>query len=249
MKNRGYCDKLKDVSQGEDTGESMNVAERKDKVLSYHTVYRDGEGEIVEKKSRFIAVIRHVDSEEEALEMIESLRKQYWDARHHCFAYIIGTKAECVRFGDDGEPGGTAGKPMLEVLQSRKLCNVCAVVIRYFGGTLLGTGGLVRAYSGAVVEGLLHTGVIHKELAVRTGLYTDYTDLGKLQYVVAQEGLLLAGEIEYTDKVMMPIAIPVERYETVLVKLSDTTAGRVKCEPERYIYTATLGKEVLIFEE
>ena len=123
----------------------MVLTEQRDMISEYTTVYKDGEGEIVEKKSRFIAVIRHVDSVEEALEMLESLRKQYWDARHHCYAYIIGKKSECMRFGDDGEPGGTAGKPMLEVLQSRKLCNVCAVVIRYFGGTLLGTGGVDNA--------------------------------------------------------------------------------------------------------
>lgn len=227
----------------------MVLTEQRDMISEYTTVYRAGEGEIVEKKSRFIAVIRHVDSEEEALEMLESLRKQYWDARHHCFAYIIGKKSECMRFGDDGEPGGTAGKPMLEVLQSRKLCNVCAVVIRYFGGTLLGTGGLVRAYSGAVVEGLKHTDVITKELAIRTRLNTDYTDLGKLQYVVAQEGLLPAGETEYTDRVMMPVAIPANRYEQMVTKLCDVTAGRVNCEPVEYIYTAALGKEVLIFEE
>ena len=120
----------------------------------FRTVYRGGTGEIVEKKSRFIATVRLVESEEEALSCLEALRKKYWDARHNCFVYIIGENQETVRCSDDGEPSGTAGRPMLDVVQGAGLRNVLVVVTRYFGGTLLGTGGLVRAYSQAVQEGL-----------------------------------------------------------------------------------------------
>ena len=115
-----------------------------------------GEGEIVEKKSRFIATVRPVASEEEALAFIEEMKKKYWDARHNCSAFVIGRNQELMRFSDDGEPPGTAGKPMLDVLLGAGLHNTAVVVTRYFGGTLLGTGGLVRAYSGAVQEGLRH---------------------------------------------------------------------------------------------
>ena len=113
-----------------------------------------GTGEIVEKKSRFIATIRPVNSEEEASAFIEEIKKKYWDARHNCSAFVVGRRGELTRCSDDGEPGGTAGRPMLEVLLGEGIRNVAVVVTRYFGGTLLGTGGLVRAYTQAVKEGL-----------------------------------------------------------------------------------------------
>ena len=119
-------------------------------VDSYKILYKGGSGELVEKKSRFIADLRPVASEEEALEYIEEIRKKYWDARHHCFAYIIGDRGQSARCSDDGEPSQTAGKPMMDVLAGEELHDVCAVVTRYFGGTLLGTGGLVKAYGGGV---------------------------------------------------------------------------------------------------
>ena len=120
------------------------------RVKSYKTVYRGGMGEIVEKKSRFIAHVAHVESEEEALAFVEKIKKEYWDARHNCHAFTVGIPHETARCSDDGEPAQTAGKPMLDVLIGQKLKNTVVVVTRYFGGTLLGTGGLVRAYSAAV---------------------------------------------------------------------------------------------------
>lgn len=129
----------------------------------YKTVYRGGEGEIVEKKSRFIATVRTVHSEEEVLAFIEEVKKKYWDARHNCFAYVIGVTNPTLRCSDDGEPAGTAGKPMLDVLTGEGLYDTAVVVTRYFGGTLLGTGGLVRAYQGAVKEGLQASTVITKQ--------------------------------------------------------------------------------------
>lgn len=113
-----------------------------------------GEGELIEKKSRFIATVKPVDSEDEALEFIAGLKKKYWNATHNCFAFVIGERQEIQRCSDDGEPQGTAGRPMLDVLLGEDVHNVAVVVTRYFGGTLLGTGGLVRAYSRSVQEGL-----------------------------------------------------------------------------------------------
>ena len=125
-------------------------------------VYEGGQGEIVEKKSRFICNVFVVNSEEEALECIEKMKKKYWDARHNCFAYVIGERQQIQRCSDDGEPSGTAGKPMLDVLLGNKLCNAAVVVTRYFGGTLLGTGGLVRAYQKSTLAGLENSVVFDK---------------------------------------------------------------------------------------
>ncbi|MEF2734386.1 MAG: YigZ family protein, partial [Blautia sp.] len=151
----------------------------------YKTVYQGGTGEVVEKKSRFIATVRPVNSEEEALQFIEEMKKKYWDARHNCSAYVIGERREFMRCSDDGEPQGTAGKPMLEVLLGEDLYNTAVVVTRYFGGTLLGTGGLVRAYSKAVQEGLADSRIITKKHGILTEVGTDYNSVGKLQYLFA----------------------------------------------------------------
>ena len=129
---------------------------------NYRVLLSGGEGEIVEKKSRFISTIRKCETEEEAVAFIEEMKKKYWDARHNCSAFIIGSRGELTRCSDDGEPSGTAGRPMLEVLTGSGIRNIAVVVTRYFGGTLLGTGGLVRAYTQAVKEGLDHceTGIM-----------------------------------------------------------------------------------------
>ena len=129
---------------------------------SYKAVYEGGVGEIVEKKSRFIATVQPVDCEEEAAAFIGAMKKKYWDASHNCSAFTIGRNHELTRCSDDGEPSGTAGRPMLDVLLREDIHNAAVVVTRYFGGTLLGTGGLVRAYQKSVQEGLAAAQVIEK---------------------------------------------------------------------------------------
>ena len=129
----------------------------------------------MEKKSRFIATVRSVKTEEEALAFIEEMKKKYWDASHNCSAYVIGERNEIQRCSDDGEPGQTAGRPMLDVLLGEEIHDVCAVVTRYFGGTLLGTGGLVRAYSKATQEGLANSCILEKCLGVPMAV--SYTHL------------------------------------------------------------------------
>ena len=141
-----------------------------------------GVGEFVMKKSRFIASVSPVETEEEALNFIDGLKKQYWDAAHNCYAYIIGVKNPIMRCSDDGEPSKTAGKPMLDVLLAKELTNLVVVVTRYFGGTLLGTGGLVKAYQSATIEGLEKSLIIKKEPGVHMQLITDYNLVGKIQY-------------------------------------------------------------------
>ena len=175
----------------------------------YHTIYKGGDGEIVEKKSRFIAEVHPVTSEEEAMEILEQTRKQYWDARHHCWAYIIGRNPAAERMSDDGEPAGTAGKPILEVIRGRELTNVLVIVTRYFGGTLLGTGGLVRAYTAATIEGLKNSESIARIHGVKLGIETNYTDFGKIQYLIANRNLDQLEPV-YTDKVEMTVFVPTD---------------------------------------
>ena len=199
----------------------------------YRTIYRGGEDEIVEKKSRFIATVVPVNTEEEALEFVEKTRKKYWDARHNCFAYIIGERGQLQRCSDDGEPNGTAGKPMLDVLLGNELRNVAVVVTRYFGGTLLGTGGLVRAYSGAVKAGLDASMVITKILGVKLHIETDYTTFGKIQYILAQRELKILDTV-YTDKVELEeILEAIDRKENLtrlVEEMRDGISERIKAE-------------------
>ena len=162
----------------------------------YHTIYKGGTGEIIEKKSRFIAEAYPVSGEEEAFFRLEEVKKRYWDARHHCWAYVIGRNPSLERMSDDGEPAGTAGKPILEVIRGRELTDVFIVVTRYFGGTLLGTGGLVRAYTSAAAEALSHTEIITRIHGFKLKITTDYTGLGKLQYILAQRGLAILDTVD-----------------------------------------------------
>lgn len=204
---------------------------------TYNTIKQYGEGEIIEKKSRFLGKIEKVESEEEALEFIERIKKQYWDARHNCFAYIIGKKGETVRCSDDGEPSGTAGKPMLEVLQNQQLCNVVAVVTRYFGGVLLGTGGLVRAYTQATQEALKEAEVCTMiPMSVMT-VQTDYNAIGKIKYVLAQEEIPVLNE-EYTADVVVTMAVPLTEKERMVKKLTEVTNGKAVMEEKEQTFMA-----------
>ncbi len=203
----------------------------------YKTIKQYGEGEIVEKKSRFLGKIKKVETEEEALEFIESIKKQYWDARHNCFAYIIGTKGETVRCSDDGEPSGTAGKPMLEVLQNQELRNVVAVVTRYFGGVLLGTGGLVRAYTQATQEALKEAQVATMTPMSVMTVQTDYNAIGKIKYVLAQEEIPVLNE-EYAADVVVTMAVPLSQKEHTVKKLTEVTNGRAVMEEKEQTFMA-----------
>ena len=142
-------------------------------------ILKNGSGEIEEKKSRFICHIFKIKSEEEAEEYITAVKKKYWDARHNCYAYVIGERKEFMRCSDDGEPQGTAGKPMLDVLLGEELYNIAVIVTRYFGGVLLGTGGLVRAYSHSAVLALQAAGIVKMEQCLVCSLSCDYNQYGK----------------------------------------------------------------------
>lgn len=214
----------------------------------YKTIYQGGEGEIIEKKSRFIATVRLVETEEEALAFIEEMRKKYWNATHNCFAYVIGEHRETVRCSDDGEPGGTAGRPMLDVLLGEEIYNTAVVVTRYFGGTLLGTGGLVRAYSRAVQEGLAQSKVIEKRYGAILEIGTDYNGLGKIQYLIGERKIPVL-ESEYTDTVKLRVILPVSEAERFQAELTEATNGRAKMAVNEKLYFALMDGQVLMGEE
>lgn len=193
--------------------------------FSYKILKEGGAGEIEEKKSRFIATFRPVSSEEEAAAFIEEMKKKYWDARHNCSAFVIGKKGELTRCSDDGEPSGTAGRPMLEVLLGEEVRNAAVVVTRYFGGTLLGTGGLVRAYTQAVKAGLENCLVVTMRYGVRFKIGTDYNGLGKVQYILGSRGIAIL-DSRYAENVELAVIVAKEEYDAVCKELTEATAGR-----------------------
>ncbi len=201
----------------------------------YLVLTEGGSGEIEEKKSRFIATLRPVETQEEAAAFIEEMRKKYWDARHNCSAYVLGESAQIARCHDDGEPGGTAGKPMLEVLLGAGVCNAAVVVTRYFGGTLLGTGGLVRAYTQAVQEGLRNCKLGRRIPGVRLKLTTDYHAVGKILYMLGQKGIS-PKESDYGANVTLGLLIPEEESERLQKEIADAAAGRVNIEETARLY-------------
>ena len=189
-------------------------------------VTRGGSGRLVEKASEFIADIVPVHSEEEAAAFIESIRKKYYDARHHCYAYILND-GSIKRSSDDGEPSQTAGKPMMDILEAMGLTDVCAVVTRYFGGTLLGTGGLVRAYSGALKDGLEHC----ETAAVMNGSLMRYSisyDLyGKLSHM-SQSGAFYITQQDFGEDVTLTLLVREEECDKTAKDMENVSAGRAK---------------------
>lgn len=212
----------------------------------YKIIYSGGTGEITEKKSRFIANVFPVETEEEAFRIIEETRKKYWDARHNCYAFIIGKDPGITKCSDDGEPSGTAGRPLLDILSGEGICNALIIVTRYFGGTLLGTGGLIRAYSGAAKAGLNASQIVTKEAGKRVTISTDYNSIGKIQYITSQMELAVINT-QYTDKAKMELAVPVNNTEKLIKKVTEATSGQAVINAESDIYFAVIDKEIVIF--
>lgn len=215
-------------------------------MFKYKAVFQGGRAEVIEKKSRFIAHVQGVESVEEAQDYIEAVKKKYWDARHNCSAFSVGVQNPLTRCSDDGEPGGTAGKPILEVIQGSGIRNVVIVVTRYFGGTLLGTGGLVRAYTEAAQAGLENSTIVEKIPAIRVTLSTEYTDLGKIQYILAQDHVTVENT-EYTEKVVIQALFPEERKMSLQKNLIEGTGGRVQITEGESAYYGIVDGEVIIF--
>lgn len=215
---------------------------------SFKTVYEGGSGEIIEKKSRFIGTVFPIQTEEEALEYIDQLKKKYWDARHNCFAYVLGRKDEIQRCSDDGEPAKTAGRPILDVLIGEELHNTLIVVTRYFGGTLLGTGGLVRAYQGAAKEGLQNSVIIQKHYGSRLDINTDYIGVGKIQYLISQSGYEIL-ESEYTENVKLTVLVPENELEGFKKCITEATSGKAVMSVIDKTYYALLSGKLVLFDQ
>jgi len=201
----------------------------KNQLETYRVLLEGGQGEIIEKKSRFIATVRKVETEEEAVAFIEEMKKKYWDARHNCSAFVIGTRGELTRCSDDGEPSGTAGRPMLEVLLGEGVRNIAVVVTRYFGGVLLGTGGLVRAYTQAVKEGLDNCVVGTMVHGYNVLLNTDYNGVGKVLYLLGQYGLEPM-DSDYGVDVTLQIQIDRTQAERLKKEMVEATSGKIGWE-------------------
>ena len=191
------------------------------------TIKENSYDEFVEKKSTFITHLIRVTSEEEAREFIEKMKKKHYDATHVCSCYVVGDNNEITRANDDGEPSGTAGAPMLDVLVKNEIKNVCATVIRYFGGTKLGTGGLVRAYGGGVINALKNATLVERKDALEIRLELDYSLNGKIEYEIEKTNFIV-NNLEYTDKIIYTIYVMEEDYDSFQSWIANLTNGQFK---------------------
>lgn len=212
--------------------------------VAYRAVYEGKTGEIIEKKSRFIATVFSVESEEEALEIVAKMKKKYWDARHNCYAYVIGDNNQVQRFSDDGEPSQTAGKPILDVLLAEQIHNVLVVVTRYFGGTLLGTGGLVRAYSKATKMGLDNSVLVDKVYGTELKIRLDYSGTQKVKHIISQLGVYTIDTI-YSDVVEEIVVASDEKLVNLKEQIKEVTNGKAEFEVINSGYFAIKDNEVI----
>lgn len=191
------------------------------------TIKENSYDEFVEKKSTFITHLVRVTSEEEAREFIQKMKKKHYDATHVCSCYVVGDNNEITRANDDGEPSGTAGAPMLDVLVKNEIKNVCATVIRYFGGTKLGTGGLVRAYGGGVINALKNATLVEHKDALEIRLELDYSLNGKIEYEIEKTNFIV-NNLEYTNKIIYTIYVMEEDYDSFQSWIANLTNGQFK---------------------
>ncbi|MEK8211845.1 YigZ family protein [Paenibacillus sp. FSL L8-0463] len=201
----------------------------------YRTVRSPGFREVVIRKSRFIGHVMPVENEEEAVQFIESIKKQHWNATHNCSAYTIGERDEIQRQSDDGEPSGTAGKPILEVIRNQGVKNVAIVVTRYFGGIMLGAGGLIRAYTDGAVLALEAGEVITRVLRREVFVEIEYTWLGKVENELRNKGIK-TGETSFTDKVKLLCLPRNDEGDAFKAWITDLTEGQSLVTEGRRLY-------------
>ena len=205
-------------------------------MAEYYVPARDSQAEFTEKRSRFIGHVWRVETEEEAREKIAQMKAKYYDARHNCWCYIL-REGGVTRYSDDGEPQGTAGQPMLEVFRREGVENVCCVVTRYFGGILLGTGGLLRAYTKSAKDALAEAGVAVVRQWAQTAVECPYNLLERMKLeIAAAQGILR--EIEYGAQVRIPALLPVENWPAYEARITELTAGKIAAEKLGEIFQA-----------
>ena len=194
---------------------------------SYKIITLGGTGEIIEKKSRFIATALFVENQQQAEEKLADICKKYWDARHNCYAHVIGANSEITKCSDNGEPSGTAGKPILEVINGSGITNILVVVTRYFGGVLLGTGGLVRAYTQAAQAGIANSLVGEMVYSQLLTLEANYNMINNVQYYLSQNDISIAAQ-RYEANVQYDICVPESDVARISEGLIQKTAGQIK---------------------
>lgn len=207
-------------------------------IYRYNTICEQQKAMIVRKKSKFICVIENVETEEEANTFISRVKKEYYDARHHCVASIIGVDHVIEKSNDDGEPSGTAGKPMLEVLKGASLTNVCAVVVRYFGGTLLGTGGLIKAYTMSIQETLKACKIVQYKLCEELIVKLDYSLLAKVEYEMRKSEQIII-DTKYYEYVDLVIMVEVDQEEVVYNRIVEITNDNCEISKKGRKYIVT----------
>ncbi|MFV0558430.1 MAG: YigZ family protein [Enterococcus sp.] len=205
-------------------------------LTSYYTLEKDGQVEIEIKKSRFICSLKRIESESEAKDYLQKLKKEHWKANHNCSALILGEQAQIQRSSDDGEPSGTAGIPMLEVLKKNELINVIAVVTRYFGGTKLGAGGLIRAYSHSVAEALNQLGIVKCVLQQAVTIQIAYPLLGKLQNFLELHNIYVE-ETLFAEHVGIVCKIDEADYDAFVSQVIDLLNNQVAFEKGSVSYS------------
>lgn len=203
----------------------------------YKTLRHSSSDEFIINKSRFIGYAAPVETEEEALAFLQSIRTRHKDATHNCYAYVIGRNAGIMRYSDDGEPGGTAGLPMMEVIKAQGVVNCCVVVTRYFGGVLLGAGGLVRAYTQGCVAGLKAAQVVVMEPSQRYLCEVSYPLWDKVQYALRSLPVQLVGS-EFSTAVVFTLLVREKDAEQVLAELTRLSDGRIEYLLEAASYEA-----------
>lgn len=201
----------------------------------FMTVKDEGSAEITINKSRFIGYAKYTPDEKSAITFINKIRDKHSDATHNVYAYVLGDSGEVQRFNDDGEPSGTAGMPILEVIKREQLIYVTVVVTRYFGGILLGAGGLIRAYSKGAKIAIDAARIVKKVLHGVINVEVDYTSLGKIQHYLSRQQLRII-DIRYGNVVNLIVAIPQDKIDHICNTIVDMTHGRAKIDMMDYDY-------------
>lgn len=202
----------------------------------YYTVKGQGEHEIVIQKSRFIAHVARATTEEEAQNFIQEIKKKHWDATHNCSAYMIGENNQIQKANDDGEPSGTAGVPILEVLKKKDLKDTVVVITRYFGGIKLGAGGLIRAYGKATSEGIAATGMVERKLVQIMHTNVEYTLLGKIENELRSSSIYLLKDIHYLEDVTFDVYVEEDKCQAYQDWMIDLTNGKAETTPGEQLY-------------
>ncbi|WP_404468974.1 YigZ family protein [Sutcliffiella horikoshii] len=202
----------------------------------YYTVKGPGEHEIIIQKSRFIAHIARATTEEDAQNFIQEIKKKHWDATHNCSAYMIGENNHIQKANDDGEPSGTAGVPILEVLKKKDLKDTVVVITRYFGGIKLGAGGLIRAYGKATSEGIAATGMVERKLVQIMHTNVEYTLLGKIENELRSSAIHLLKDIHYLENVTFDVYVEEDKRQAYLDWMIDLTNGKAETTPGERLY-------------